>query len=370
VVEYGGNSYRVLLTATPQLVAGGLTQEATAGPAPGALAIATFNVENLDPGDGPEKFARLAEIIVHHLGAPDLLAVEEIQDRSGPANDRVVEATATLAMLVDAIVEAGGPCYEFRQIDPLDDQDGGEVGGNIRQGFLFRTDRGLDFVDRPGGGAVTAVTVVPGPALSVSPGRIAPHDVAFNDAAPAPASFSKSRKPLVGEFTIDGEPLFVIANHFNSKGPDDPIFGRQQEPDLVSEEQRIAQAQMVRLFVDELFDADPQAKVIVLGDLNDFPFSEPVEILEDGGGAERDLTNLIATLPEAERYTYVFTGNAQAIDHMLVSPSLAPAVRRVDVVHVNAEFPEAVSDHDPLVAHLAFPAAGAATATPMAGLCY
>ena len=37
------------------------------------------------------------------------------------------------------------------EIDPVNDQDGGEPGGNIRQVFLFRTDRGLAFVDRPGG---------------------------------------------------------------------------------------------------------------------------------------------------------------------------------------------------------------------------
>ena len=39
----------------------------------------------------------------------------------------------------------------YREIDPVNDQDGGEPGGNIRQVFLFRTDRGLAFVDRPGG---------------------------------------------------------------------------------------------------------------------------------------------------------------------------------------------------------------------------
>ena len=63
----------------------------------------------------------------------------------------MVDATADLRALIAAISAAGGPAYEYRQIDPVDDQDGGEPGGNIRVGFLFRTDRGLRFVDRPGG---------------------------------------------------------------------------------------------------------------------------------------------------------------------------------------------------------------------------
>jgi uncharacterized protein len=69
-------------------------------------------------------------------------------------------------------VAAGGPAYQYRQLDPVDDQDGGEPGGNIRVGFLFRTDRGLSFVDRPGGTSTTATTVVShpsGPRLSFRP---------------------------------------------------------------------------------------------------------------------------------------------------------------------------------------------------------
>jgi predicted extracellular nuclease len=49
----------------------------------------------------------------------------------------VVDATVTLQMLIDAIATAGGPTYEYRQINPVDDQDGGEPGGNIRVAFLF-----------------------------------------------------------------------------------------------------------------------------------------------------------------------------------------------------------------------------------------
>ncbi len=95
---------------------------------------------------------------------------------------------------------------------------------------------------------------------------------------------------------------------------------------------------------------DPNANVVVLGDLNDFQFSETLAILEGGV-----LYSLIDTLPVYERYTYVFEGNAQALDHILVSGSLFGALVGYDVVHVNAEFADQISDHDPQVARFAKP---------------
>ena len=102
-------------------------------------------------------------------------------------------------------------------------------------------------------------------------------------------------------------------------------------------------------FVDDVLTADPNALVVVLGDLNDFQFSAPVATLEAAG-----LTDLFGTLPEAERYSYVFQGNAQTLDHLLVSPSLQSALvpGSFDVVHVNAEFAKQASDHDPQLARL------------------
>jgi hypothetical protein len=100
--------------------------------------------------------------------------------------------------------------------------------------------------------------------------------------------------------------------------------------------------------VDELVAADPQANVIVLGDINDFEFSQTVELLEGGV-----LTTLMDTLPPAERYSYVFEGNSQVLDQILVSnPLLRSFPVDYDPVHVNAEFADQASDHDPQVARL------------------
>ena len=94
-------------------------------------------MENLDPTDPGDKFARLAAGIVTNLNSPDIVALEEIQDNNGPTNDGTVAADQTLDLFTAAIVAAGGPQYEWRQIDPVDLADGGEPGGNIRVGFLF-----------------------------------------------------------------------------------------------------------------------------------------------------------------------------------------------------------------------------------------
>jgi uncharacterized protein len=316
VVSYNFGNYEVLLPAAPGISQASTLQRETtllAGSA-GALTVGTFNVENLDPAD--TTFAGIAAAIRGNLGAPDILCVEEIQDNSGPTNNGVVDASVTFNLLIEAIVAAGGPRYEYRQMNPVDGADGGEPGGNIRVGFLFNPDR-VDFVE----------------------GSL----MRLDD--PAGGAFANSRKPLVGEFVFNGEHITVIGNHFNSKGGDQPLYGTNQPPVLSSEVQRLKQATIVANHVDGLLDADAGASIIVLGDLNDFEFSNPVAVLEAAG-----LTSLVETLPADQRYTYNFEGNAQVLDHIMVSPGLLAANGGFDVVHINSEFVTQLSDHDPSVA--------------------
>jgi predicted extracellular nuclease len=341
VLTYDFANFKIAVTNALAAVDGGLEREVTRAPRDQEIVVGTYNVENLDPTDG--SFARHADLIVNNLRSPDLIAIEEIQDNNGATNDAVTDASVTWNTLIAAIQAAGGPVYEYRQIDPVDDQDGGEPGGNIRVGFLFRTDRGLSFINRPGGGPTTPTRVIDTPSgarLSSSPGRVDPMNPAFNS----------SRKPLAGEFRMHGKKVFVIANHFSSKGGDDPLFGRFQPPQRSSEVARHAQAQVVNDFVDEIKAAQRNANVIVLGDINDFEFSQTVDILEGGV-----LTSLMNTLPQSERYSYVFEGNSQVLDQILVSNNmLGNFPIEYDPVHVNSEFADQASDHDPQVARLDF----------------
>ncbi|WP_206442906.1 lamin tail domain-containing protein [Candidatus Protofrankia californiensis] len=346
ILDYSFGNFKLLLTSAISRVAGGLAPESTGGPGPGQISVATFNVENLDPSDPQSKFDGLAQQIVTHLASPGIITVEEIQDNDGATNSSVVAADQTWTKLINAISAAGGPTYTYQQINPVDDADGGEPGGNIRVGFLFRTDIGLTFASGTPGGSTTAVSVSDSgnPAdrvnLSVNPGRIDPTNSAFN----------ASRKPLVGKFYFSSKPLFVIANHWNSKGGDNPLFGRYQPPTLSSETQRNQQAAVVKNFVQSILAIDSQARIVVAGDLNDFTYSAPVQTLASAG-----LTDLPATLADAERYTYVYDGNSQVLDHILLSAALAGASYSYDVVHVNSEFAVQQSDHDPQVARLTLP---------------
>ncbi|WP_436841023.1 endonuclease/exonuclease/phosphatase family protein [Streptomyces niveus] len=338
-VDYGNfGGYSLQATTLGTVESGGLKPEVAKKGKSDELSVATYNVENLDPTDPQAKFDRLAEGVVKNLATPDIVSLEEIQDNNGAKDDGTVAADRTLAQFVAAIRAAGGPAYDWRSVDPADKTDGGEPGGNIRNVFLFNPAR-VSFVDRPGGDATTATEVVTTGkhgkdiTLSVSPGRINP----VSDA------WKSSRKPLVGEFTFRGEQVFVIGNHFNSKGGDQPTHGVFQPPTLGSETQRLTQATEVHDFVAGLLAKDKKAKVVVLGDLNDYQFSKPVAALTRGG----ILTALMDKLPKNERYSYVYDGNSQTLDHILVSPGIKKP--GYDVVHINAEFADQASDHDPQV---------------------
>jgi predicted extracellular nuclease len=362
VLDYNFSNFKLLNTKPLKSTSGNLKREITAlTGTDNQLTIATLNVENLDPkkedvakvagtdqgnvdddiGDG--KFAALAYHVVKNLKSPDIISLEEVQDNTGAElGDGVMDASLTYQTLIQAIKDAGGPTYEYRDIAPVSGQDGGQPGGNIRVGFLFNPDR-VTFVDRPGGSSTTTTTVTQGDTgveLSSSPGRLIDTNLSTGDA------FENSRKPLVGEFLFNGKKLFVIANHFNSKEGDQPLFGRFQPPILSSERQRLQQAGIVRNLVTELLGKDPNANVVVLGDFNDFEFSNALKTLTGGG-----LTDLVTDLPEGDRYTYNFEGNAQVLDHILVSNHLRTAAQaEIDAVHINSEFADQDSDHDPLVA--------------------
>jgi uncharacterized protein len=368
ILDYGFGEYRIQLRSQPVAGSTGVSvRESAVAAGANEVSIATFNVENLAGNEPDARYDILAGMIVNNLASPDIVGLEEIQDNDGttpapgevpPTSSLTVKANETLDRLVAAITAAGGPAYSYTQIDPVDDQDGGAPGGNIRVGFLFRTDRGLAFVDRPGGDATTPVAVVAGPngpELSLSPGRVAPTNTAWNS----------SRKPLAAEFTYNGHKLFVIVNHFNSKGGDQGLFGPSQPPVLSSEVQRNAQATLLAGFVGDILALDPTANVAVIGDLNDFQFSPPVQKLKDAG-----LIAMIETLPPNERYSYVFDGNSQVLDHIMVSGNLlnnAAAAAGYDVVHLNSEFIDQASDHDPQLVQLTMPAPKiSASASPAA----
>lgn len=323
VVNYNFGNYEVLATsavtvATPSP----LTTASTAlvGTAD-TLTIAQYNVLNLDPNDADGdtdvadgRFQLIATQIIDSLSAPDIIALQEIQDNSGSANDGTISASVTLQMLVDAIAAAGGPTYTWID-NPFitNNQSGGQPGGNIRVAYLYQADR-VDLVAN---------------SLQTTP-----------DAA---TDFAGSRPPLVATFAFAGEEYTVVNNHFSSKGGSSPLAGTTQPAINGSAADRLVQAQNVADYVDSLSD---DANVIVLGDLNEFANEESLAPLFDAG-----MTAMSLSLDVSERYSYVFEGNGQSLDQTFISLNLLNQVQ-FDIVHANTEFAHSAitaSDHDPSV---------------------
>ena len=91
-------------------------------------------VENMTPRS--QHIPKIADHIANYLNSPDVVFVQEISDDSGAADNGVVSANKTLTALVNAITHAGGAKYNFINIPPEDNMDGGKPGGNIRVAYL------------------------------------------------------------------------------------------------------------------------------------------------------------------------------------------------------------------------------------------
>jgi predicted extracellular nuclease len=120
-----------------------------------------------------------------------------------------------------------------------------------------------------------------------------------------------------------------------------------------TEPRRVQQAQWNLDIVQEIQAREPDARIAILGDLNTFPDTPSINLLREGG-----LLHVFEQLPPEERYTYIFQGESETLDHILVTPALAKLINAVYVLHINADFPpstpddespQRTSDHDPVV---------------------
>jgi predicted extracellular nuclease len=355
VLDYGLGAYTLLLTATPRTERGAPAPESTRVPKPGELAVATVALEDVSPDTPAPRLRAFAGDIVQGLRSPDVVAVSGLLDNSGTKDDGTVAADQSVAEVIAAISAAGGPPYDWRSIAPRDKSDGGEKGGNNRIGLLFRTDRGLSFVDTPteADGDTTGDDGGPGPNLTATPVKAVPNGKAARltlspgRIAPTDPAWAGTRKPIAGELTWRGRRIFIIANHWSARTSDDqPAYGRYQPPALPSVWRREPQARVVAGFVRSIRAIDKNADVIVAGNLNETESAEPLRILTKDTG----LRDLPAELPVKDRYTTP----AGALDHILLSPGLARRKHEFDIVHRAADFADRAGDHDPAVVRIDF----------------
>ncbi len=286
------------------------------------LSIATYNMYNFFSyyDNFETQKAKHAQAIHRYFREPDILVLEEVH------NSLVLEElVATAPIKVDyGIVHVDGP--DEREIDVA---------------VLYNTEK-INLINFAVRQTCTDLDDGYGPGYDPN----FPCDPGFNPLF--------SRPPLVVHFEVLGKKgasteLWVIANHFKSKSVYEPYFA-----DTLP--RRIEQAEWVSSLVDEIQEGDPEAKVIVAGDLNDFEYSDPIGVLEAGG-----LRALIWDVEKENRYTYNYLGYSQVLDHILITPSLEEAYSEVFIVHFNLDFPFPLyrddtslglcsSDHDAIVA--------------------
>jgi predicted extracellular nuclease len=140
---------------------------------------------------------------------------------------------------------------------------------------------------------------------------------------------------------------------------------------FLSSMKRMAQALEVRRLVDEILDADPDARIVVAGDFNAGPDEVPVltirgQVEDTGNGAlaGRVLVPIESNLAESSRYTLFHHGRGEMLDHLLVTRNLLAHFRGSEIhnelLHdesqsfaTDVKFPE--SDHAPVVATFDLP---------------
>lgn len=295
------------------------------------LRVAQFNVLNFfdtvddpatsdqvtEPAEYRNKLTKLALALRDTLQGADLVAMEEVE------NQRVLDDL----LAQPALAELG---YKSAFVE-------GNDARGIDTAILYRADRvKLDELttatpDAPAG--------MPDAGGSIDPGKLF------------------ARPPLIATFTVQGaaqaaegaQQVTLIANHFKSK--------RGEQPGM--ESRRVEQAKYVAGLVDAKRAAQSGANVIVLGDLNTLPGEQPLtELAKHADGSDR-MFDAPDQLPEKDRYSFVFQGKHNLLDHMFVTPELHAQMSKVEIPHINSgqhgdqrdtSRPDHVSDHDPLIA--------------------
>lgn len=210
VMGYSYGNFEILADAIPRVTPSGLTQEITflAGDET-HMTVASYNVQNLDPGDPPSTFQRLAGHIAWNLQSPDIIVLQEVQDNSGPTDDGETAADVTASLLTNAILQAGGPRYDYYDLPPADGRGGGEPGGNIRVAYQVNPGR---------------VILVPGSLRLLEDG--------------GSDTFVRSRHPLQATCLFNDEEITLINCHLSSKAGSGPLFGSLQPPAVSGEQKR------------------------------------------------------------------------------------------------------------------------------------
>jgi len=349
ILDASDGAFHLRLTAQPIVI-----QIETTAPASGTTAGLTFaslNLHNLfDTYDDPAtqdpilpagtyqtKLEKLARMISGVLGEPLFIAVQEAE------NAGVLQALANRPEIAAQYLPilADGP--DFRGIDV---------------GLLYRMDRVAVLSSEPRQGCTTLVDGL-GPDGNLDPFDPANTLTCDLDGQPGPdGNRLFSRPPLVVRLEVCDEACslggprtlyWVVSVHLKSKSQDTTI--------QYTLPRRLEQAAFLAELAAEIQAADPGSALILIGDFNDVMGSAPIDLLAGSG-----LIHLMAGIPPEARYTYIFDGISQVLDHVFVSQGLAgdplsilfarPQPYAADFpaeLEGVAATPVRATDHDPLL---------------------
>ena len=333
---------------------------------PTSLRIATFNLENLDEGPGDRRNPSLDERIailqpqLERLRA-DVICFQEINGQERPGQPRRLLA-------LDRLLQ-GTPYQTGFNIESTTLADGSQV----------RNERNLVIVSRFPIEETRQIrnNIIPPPAYRrVTANPPDPEDDPFE--------IRWERAIFYGRLGLpDGMPLHVINLHLKSRIPSN-IPGQRQsdgrtwksaagnaEGSFISAMKRVGQALEARVFIDQLFDADQNARIVVCGDFNED--LEEVAVTAIRGDIENteneDLVSRVMipcerTVAEPSRFSLIHQGQGAMLDHVLVSRPMLSFYRGTEIhneiLHdesiafaFDIKFPE--SDHAPIVAEFVIP---------------
>ncbi len=359
-LDYAFRAYTILPDpGAPPAVSGNISAVPVPMPFDTDLTIASFNMQRFfdkldDPNIGDpvltttafnNRLNKASLAIRNVMRSPDVIGVEEMENLSS--------LQAVAAKTNNDTLAAGGenPNYQAYLIE------GNDVGG-IDVGFLVKASR-VSVVD---------VTQVGKDTTYINP----------NDGMP---QLLNDRPPLVLRATIQDRfglslAFTVIVVHQRSlSGITDAADGNRIRT------KRRAQAEFLANYTQSRQAGDPNENLVVVGDYNAFQFNDgfvdvigtvkgtpappDLVLLASSDLVNPDLVDLTNTLPADQRYSFMFDGNAQALDHVLVNNNMFSRLNRFAYARNNADFPESfrndpnrperISDHDPEVSYFKLP---------------
>jgi uncharacterized protein (TIGR03437 family) len=365
-LDYAARAYTILPDpATPPVVSGNISAASVPAPSATEFTVASFNMQRFfDTTDDPatsepvlttaafnNRLNKASLAIRQVMRSPDIIGVEEVEN--------LTTLQAIAGKINNDAVAAGeaNPSYQAYLVE-------GNDPGGIDVGFLVKSSR------------VNVIDVT----------QVGKTDTYINPATGMPETLH-DRPPLILRASIQPPtgaafPITVIVNHLRSLlGIDDPAEGNRVRV------KRRAQAEFLANLIQARQMADPNERIISIGDYNAFQFNDgyvdvigtikgspaapDAVVLSSNDLVNPNLIDLVELTPTAERYSYVFDGHAQVLDHVLVTENLLARASRIRYARHNADFPESlrndaarperISDHDAPVAYFTFPAAAVAT---------